>query len=57
MRAREWAIAGTFGDPSEYGIPEPPAVQVCRLDCGGVALTGEGNEPFIAADRPVKVRR
>ena len=57
MRAREWAIAGAFGDPSEYGIPDPPTVQVCRLDCGGVALSAGDDGPFIAADQPMKVRR
>jgi hypothetical protein len=57
MRARKWAIAGAFGDPSEYGIPNPPAAQICRLDCGGVALSAGGDAPFIAADRPTKIRR
>jgi len=57
MRAREWAVAGTFGDPSEYGIPDPPAVEVCPLDCGGIALSADGGEPFIAADHPIRVRR
>lgn len=57
MRAREWAIAGTFGDPSEYGIPESPTVEVCLLDCGGIALSADGDEPFIAADKPMTVRR
>jgi len=57
MRAREWAIAGSFGDPSEYGIPDPPAVQVCWLDCGGIALSAGSEEPFIAAEQPMKTRR
>jgi len=57
MRAREWAIAGAFGDPSEYGIPDPPAVEVCPLDCGGIALSAGGGEPFIAAEQPIKIRR
>jgi hypothetical protein len=57
MRAREWVLAATFGDPAEYGIPDPPAVRVCRLDCGGLALSAGEDDPFIAAERPVDVRR
>ena len=57
MRAREWAIAGSFGDPSEYGIPDPPAAQMCRLDCVGVALSAGSDDPFIAADQPTKICR
>jgi len=57
MRARKWAIAGAFGDPSEYGIPDPPAAQMCRLDCGGDALSAGSEGPFIAADQPMTVCR
>jgi hypothetical protein len=57
MRAREWAVAGAFGDPSEYGFPDPPTVQVCRLDCGGVAFSAGDDDPFIAAEQPMKIRR
>jgi len=56
VRAREWSIAATFGDPVEYGIPELPNLRVCRPDCGGIALAADG-EPFIAAERPMKIRR
>ena len=51
MRALERAIAGAFGDPSEYGIPDLPAVQMCRHDCGGIALSAGSDDPFIAADQ------
>jgi len=57
MRALERAIAGAFGDPSEYGIPDPPAAQMCRLDCVGVALSAGSDDPFIAADQPTKICR
>jgi hypothetical protein len=57
MRAREWALAASFGDPAEYGIPDPPAVRADRLDCGGLALAVDDAEPFIAADRPIDVGR
>jgi hypothetical protein len=57
MLAREWAVAGTFGDRTEYGIPGPPAVRARRLDCGGLAFSADGDDPFISAERPVHVRR
>lgn len=57
MRAREWAIAGAFSKPAEYGIPDPPAVQTDRLDCGGIALSAGSDDPFITAEQPMKVRR
>lgn len=56
VRAREWAIAATSGTPSTYDIPELPDWHVCRTDRGGIAFA-ENGEPFIAADRPVTVRR
>ena len=51
MRALERAIAGAFGDLSEYGIPDLSAVQMCRHDCGGIALSAGSDDPFIAADQ------
>ena len=58
MQAREGAITGAFGDPSEYGIPDLPAVQICRHDCGGgIALSAGSDDPFIAADQPAKIYR
>jgi len=57
MRARAWLIAARYGTPDEYGIPELPAWRVCRSDCGGLAFAADGEEPFIAAERPVTVRR
>lgn len=57
MRAREWAVAAAFREPSEYGIPDPPAVYACRTDCGGLSLSAGDEEPFIMAEQPVKIRR
>ncbi|SEG60366.1 hypothetical protein [Halobellus limi] len=57
MRARTWLIAARYGAPEEYGIPRLPAWRVCRPDCGGLALADDDAEPFIAAERPMKVRR
>ncbi|WP_202614514.1 hypothetical protein [Halostella litorea] len=57
MLAREWAIAGSYGAPAEYGIPELPEWRVTRLRCGGLVLAGDDGEPFISAERPVAVRR
>ena len=57
MRALERAIAGAFGDPSECEIPDLPAVQVCRLDCGRIALSAGSDDPFIAADQSTRICR
>jgi hypothetical protein len=57
MRAREWAIAGVFGDPSRYGILDLLAVQVCRHDCGGIAPSAGSDDPLIAADQSTKIYR
>ncbi|MBZ6494539.1 hypothetical protein [Natrinema longum] len=57
MRAREWVIAGAFREPEEYDIPTLPAWHVRRSDCGRLVFADEDGEPFIAADRPVRVRR
>jgi hypothetical protein len=58
MRAREWAIVGAACDPEEHGIPELPTWRVSRDDDGGLAFVADGeDEPFIAAESPVRVRR
>jgi hypothetical protein len=57
MRAREWVIASLYRKPEAYGIPALPEWRVERTACGGVAFAAPGREPFIAADRPVTVRR
>lgn len=57
MRAREWTIAGCYRDPEDYGVPTLPCWGVRRLDCGGIAFTGDDDEEFIAAENPMKVRR
>ncbi|QLK25967.1 hypothetical protein HYG81_18115 [Natrinema zhouii] len=57
MRAREWAIAGAFREPSDYDIPDLPSWRVRRSECGGLAFADGDGEPFIAADRPMTVRR
>jgi hypothetical protein len=57
MRSREWAIAEAFRTPADYGIPDLPAWGVRRGDDGRLTLVGDDTEAFIAADRPMKVRR
>ena len=57
MRALERTIAGASSNPSGYGIPDPPAAQMCRHDCGGIALSAGSDDPFIAADQPTKICR
>jgi hypothetical protein len=56
VRAREWAIAGAFRTPEDYGIPALPDWQVARPACGGIAFAADG-DPFISAEHPVPVRR
>ena len=57
MRARQWAIASCYRDPSAYGVPRLPDWSV-RRDSDGLAFAAaEGREPFIAARNPVHVRR
>ncbi|WP_247004789.1 hypothetical protein [Halosolutus gelatinilyticus] len=57
MLAREWVIASNYRDPTDYDIPELPIWRVYRGECGRVAFADGDGEPFIAADRPVPVRR
>ena len=58
MRAREWAVAAAYGDPADYDVPALPTWRVERVERGGVAFAAtDGEEPFIAAERPVRVRR
>ena len=58
MRAREWTVAATYGDPTDYDVPALPAWRVERGERGGIAFSARGrDEPFIAAERPVRVRR
>ena len=55
MRAREWAVAATFGHPTDYDVPAMPT---WRVERGGIAFAATDREkPFIAAERPVRVRR
>jgi hypothetical protein len=56
MRARRWCIAATFGEPSDYGVPDLPTWTVYRGEDGTLAL-GEGGRRFISAADPVRVRR
>lgn len=57
MRARRWVIAHRFREPAAYGIPELPAWDV-RTDGTGIAFArADDVEPFISADRPMRVRR
>ncbi|WP_435072910.1 hypothetical protein [Halorubrum sp. HHNYT27] len=58
MRAREWSVAATYGDPTDYDVPALPAWRVERGDAGDLAFAAaDGDEPFIAAANPVRVRR
>jgi hypothetical protein len=58
MRARAWTVAFRYRDPTDYDIPELPTWTVTRPAEGGVAFAGgDGEEPFIRAERPTKVRR
>jgi len=57
MRARRWAIASCYRDPSAYGVPTLPEWTV-RRDSEGLAFAAADDaEPFIAARNPVDVRR
>jgi len=56
MRAREWAVA-RFREPIDYEIPDLPTWRICHDERGGLALADGDREPFIAAERPVEVRR
>jgi len=58
MRAREWAVAATYGDPTDYDVPALPAWRVERGDVVDLAFAAaDGDESFIAAANPVRVRR
>ena len=58
MRAREWAVAATFGHPTDYDVPAMPTWRVERVERGGIAFAAaDREEPFIAAERPVRVHR
>jgi hypothetical protein len=58
MRAREWAVAATYGDPTDYDVPALPTWRVERGECGGIAFAAtDRDEPFIAAANPIRVRR
>lgn len=58
MRARGWTVAATSGDPADHDAPAPPAWRVERGACGDLALAAaDRDEPFVAAERPVRVRR
>ncbi|WP_172863931.1 hypothetical protein [Halorubrum trapanicum] len=58
MRAREWTVAATYGDPADYDVPALPAWRVERGEAGGIAFAAtDREESFISAERPVRVRR
>jgi hypothetical protein len=58
MRTRRWVIAHHYRDPADYGVPELPEWTVRRTECDGISLAeDDDSEPFISADRPVRVRR
>lgn len=46
-----------YADPAAYGIPALPDWYVL-YDCDGMALAEKGkSDPFIRAERPMRVRR
>lgn len=58
MRAREWLIAFRYGCPADYDVPVLPAWEQRRDDEGRLTLSDCGtDDPFIAAENPVTVRR
>lgn len=58
MRARTWVIAANYSEPEDYGIPALPEWTVVRGEPSGIAFAeGSDAEPFIRAERPVRVRR
>lgn len=57
MRSREWVIAETFHTPADYGIPDLPTWGVKHDEDGTLTLVGDDADAFIAAGRPVMVRR
>jgi len=57
MRAREWAVARQFRTPADYDIPRLPAWRVRRDDCGRLVFADDETDAFIAAEKPICVRR
>lgn len=58
MRAREWTVAATYGEPTDYDVPALPTWRVEWGADGDLAFAAtDRDEPFIAAERPVRVRR
>lgn len=58
MRARCWTIAHRYREPAAYGIPELPAWDVRTGPSGALAFAESADsEPFVRAERPVRVRR
>lgn len=57
MRARTWIVAYRYYAPEDYGIPTLPDWHVHREGGGMELAETEGGEPFVRAERPVRVRR
>lgn len=58
MRARRWVIASLYSTPEEYGVPTLPEWVVRRTEGGGLSLAAAADsDPFLSAERPVRVRR
>ncbi|AEH36885.1 hypothetical protein Halxa_2260 [Halopiger xanaduensis SH-6] len=58
MLARRWTIAHRYREPAAYGIPELPAWDVRASASGGLEFAASADsEPFLRAERPVRVRR
>lgn len=57
MRARTWTVAYRYYAPEDYGIPTLPDWHVRREGAGMALAEDEDREPFVRAERPVRVRR
>ncbi|RKD98146.1 hypothetical protein [Halopiger aswanensis] len=58
MLARCWTIAHRYREPAAYGIPELPAWHVRSSVSGSLEFAvSADSEPFLRAERPVRVRR
>lgn len=58
MRARRWAIAALYHEPSDYDIPKLPDWASGQDEQGRLCFGEDrGSAPFIMAANPTKVRR
>lgn len=58
MRARRWAIAAQYRDPSDYDVPVIPELVVGYDGANRLVFADpDTGEAFIRAANPTKVRR